>query len=148
KGIGHDQRIGFPFLFPGPGYGGSCFPKDVQAIIAMGRRTSLPLKLMESVDDVNNDQKQVLFKKIQHHFRNDLAGKTLAVWGLAFKPQTDDIREAPALVLIEKLLAVGAKVQVHDPEAMENVRKEIGDTVTYCDKPFDALTNADALVVI
>lgn len=148
KGMGHDSRIGFQFLFPGPGYGGSCFPKDVQAIIAMGRRTDLPLKLMESVDDVNDGQKQVLFRKIQHHFKNDLKGKTFAVWGLAFKPQTDDIREAPALVLIGKLLDAGAKVKVHDPEAMTNVRKEIGDAVVYCEKPYDAIANADALVIV
>ncbi|MBX9582097.1 MAG: UDP-glucose/GDP-mannose dehydrogenase family protein, partial [Gemmataceae bacterium] len=99
KGIGHDQRIGFQFLFPGPGYGGSCFPKDVQAIVAMGRRAGLPLRLMEAVDAVNAAQKRVLFGKIAAHFGGDLAGKTLAVWGLAFKPRTDDIREAPALAL-------------------------------------------------
>ncbi len=148
KGMGHDQRIGFQFLFPGPGYGGSCFPKDVQAIIAMGRRTNLPLQLMESVDTVNDAQKQVLFEKIQHHFEGKLTGKTFAIWGLAFKPQTDDIREAPALVLIEKLLAAGAKVRVHDPEAMPNVKAEIGDKVTYCEKPYATLIDADALVVV
>jgi UDPglucose 6-dehydrogenase len=148
KGMGHDQRIGFQFLFPGPGYGGSCFPKDVQAIIAMGRRTNLPLKLMESVDSVNDAQKQVLFKKIRFHFNNDLAGKTIAVWGLAFKPQTDDIREAPALVLIDALLAAGAKVQAHDPEAMANVKAIYGSKISYADKPYDALAGADGLALV
>ncbi len=148
KGMGHDQRIGFQFLFPGPGYGGSCFPKDVQAIIAMGRRTDLPLKLMESVDLVNDDQKQVLGQKIRFHFGNDVKGKTFAIWGLAFKPQTDDIREAPALVLIDELLAAGAKLRVHDPEAMANVRAVYGDKLTYCDGPYGAIEGADALVIV
>ncbi|MBL8864161.1 MAG: UDP-glucose/GDP-mannose dehydrogenase family protein [Planctomycetia bacterium] len=148
KGMGHDQRIGFQFLFPGPGYGGSCFPKDVQAIIAMGRRTNLPLKLMESVDEVNVDQKQVLFGKMKYHFGPSLAGKTIAVWGLAFKPQTDDIREAPALSLIDKLLESGAKLCVHDPEAMPNVRAIYGDKLTYCDGPYGAIEGADALAIV
>ncbi len=148
KGIGHDQRIGFQFLFPGPGYGGSCFPKDVQAIIAMGRRTGLPLRLMQAVDDVNYAQKQVLFAKIQKHYGDALAGKTLAVWGLAFKPRTDDIREAPALTLIEALLAAGVKVRVHDPEAMANVRELYGDKLYYSDRPYGALEGADGLVVV
>ncbi len=148
KGMGHDQRIGFQFLFPGPGYGGSCFPKDVQAIIAMGRRTNLPLKLMEAVDDVNDDQKQVLFQKIKFHFKDALAGKTLAVWGLAFKPQTDDIREAPALVLIDELLKAGVKLRVHDPEAMANVRDIYGDKLSYAEGPYGALEGADGLVIV
>jgi UDPglucose 6-dehydrogenase len=148
KGMGHDQRIGFQFLFPGPGYGGSCFPKDVQAIIAMGRHTNLPLKLMESVDAVNDDQKQVLGQKIRFHFQGDVKGKTFAVWGLAFKPQTDDIREAPALVLIDELLAAGAKLRVHDPEAAANVRALYGDKLTYSDGPYGALEGADALVIV
>jgi UDPglucose 6-dehydrogenase len=148
KGMGHDQRIGFQFLFPGPGYGGSCFPKDVQAIIAMGRRTNLPLKLMESVDDVNDAQKQVLFEKVRHHFADTLSTKTLAIWGLAFKPQTDDIREAPALVLIDELLKLGTKLRVHDPEAMKNVREIYGDKLTYCDGPYGALEGADGLVIV
>jgi UDPglucose 6-dehydrogenase len=148
KGMGHDQRIGFQFLFPGPGYGGSCFPKDVQAIIAMGRRTDLPLKLMESVDTVNDAQKQVLFNKVQFHFQGNLKGKTIAVWGLAFKPQTDDIREAPALVLIDELLNAGAKVTAHDPEAMANVKAIYGDKITYAEKPYDALAGADGLALV
>ncbi len=148
KGIGHDQRIGFQFLFPGPGYGGSCFPKDVEAIIAMGRRTALPLRLMQAVDEVNDAQKQVLLAKIQQHFGAALAGKTLALWGLAFKPRTDDIREAPALALIDGLLAAGARVRVHDPEAMANVRELYGDKLYYADRPYGALEGADALVVV
>ncbi|MFO0800445.1 MAG: UDP-glucose/GDP-mannose dehydrogenase family protein [Gemmataceae bacterium] len=148
KGIGHDQRIGFQFLFPGPGYGGSCFPKDIEAVIAMGRRTGLPLKLMQAVDAVNDDQKQVLFGKIAAHFGRELAGKTLAVWGLAFKPRTDDIREAPALTLIDELLAAGVKVRVHDPEAMDNVRAIYGDKLYYADKPYGALEGADGLAIV
>jgi UDPglucose 6-dehydrogenase len=148
KGMGHDQRIGFQFLFPGPGYGGSCFPKDVEAVIAMGRRAGLPLRLMQAVDEVNDAQKQVLFGKIKAHFGGDLAGKTLAVWGLAFKPRTDDIREAPALSLIDALLAAGAAVRVHDPEAMANVRESYGDRLHYADRPYGALEGADGLVIV
>jgi UDPglucose 6-dehydrogenase len=148
KGIGHDQRIGFQFLFPGPGYGGSCFPKDVEAIIAMGRRTNLPLQLMQAVDDVNDAQKQVMFAKIRSHFGDTLSGKTLAVWGLAFKPRTDDIREAPALTLIDALLAAGVKVRVHDPEAMANVREIYGDKIHYADRPYGALEGADGLAIV
>jgi len=148
KGIGHDQRIGFQFLFPGPGYGGSCFPKDVEAIVAMGRQTGLPLKLMQAVDAVNDDQKQVLFKKVWTHFSGSLGGKTIALWGLAFKPRTDDIREAPALALIDSLLEAGAKVRAHDPEAMANVRAVYGDKLYYADRPYGALEGADALVLV
>jgi UDPglucose 6-dehydrogenase len=148
KGIGHDQRIGFQFLFPGPGYGGSCFPKDVRAILGMGRKVGLSLKLMQAVDDVNEAQKQVLFDKIKSHYAAGLAGKTLAVWGLAFKPRTDDVREAPALVLIDRLVAAGVKVRVHDPEAMENVREQYGTKITYCDRPYGALEGADGLALV
>jgi UDPglucose 6-dehydrogenase len=148
KGMGHDQRIGFQFLFPGPGYGGSCFPKDVEAIIAMGRQTSSPMKLMQAVDGVNDEQKQVLFKKIYAHFSGQLEGKNLAVWGLAFKPRTDDIREAPALTLIDQLVAAGAKVRVHDPEAMANVRELYGEKLHYADRPYGALEGADGLVIV
>jgi UDPglucose 6-dehydrogenase len=148
KGIGHDQRIGFQFLHPGPGYGGSCFPKDVQAIIAMGRKAGLPLNLMQAVDAVNDAQKRVLFQKITRQFGDKLAGKTLAIWGLAFKPRTDDIREAPALVLIDELLAKGVKLRVHDPEAMENVRAIYGEKLVYCDRPYGALEQADGLVIV
>jgi UDPglucose 6-dehydrogenase len=148
RGIGHDQRIGFQFLFPGPGYGGSCFPKDIRAILGMGRKVGQPMAMMQAVDDVNEAQKQVLFTKVSAHFKADLAGKTIAVWGLAFKPRTDDIREAPALVLIDKLLAAGAKVRVHDPEATANVREIYGDKISYSDRPYGALEGADALVLV
>lgn len=148
RGIGHDVRIGFQFLHPGPGYGGSCFPKDVQAILGMGRALNTPLLLCEAVDRVNTAQKQVLFGKIAQHYGSDLAGKTFAVWGLAFKPRTDDIRESPALALIDRLLEAGAKVRVHDPEAMANVQAQYGDKISYSDRPYGALEGADALAIV
>jgi UDPglucose 6-dehydrogenase len=148
KGIGHDQRIGFQFLFPGPGYGGSCFPKDIEAIIAMGRRRGLPLKLMQAVDEVNDAQKLVLFEKIRKHFGESLPGKTIAIWGLAFKPRTDDIREAPALALIDSLLSAGACVRAHDPEAMPNVKAIYGDKLYFADRPYGALEGADGLAIV
>ena len=148
RGIGHDQRIGFQFLFPGPGYGGSCFPKDIRAILGMGRKVGHPMRMMQSVDDVNEAQKQILGDKIMRHFDGDVSGKTFAVWGLAFKPRTDDIREAPALVLIDTLLAAGASVRVHDSEAMDNVRAIYGDRLVYCDRPYGALEGADGLAIV
>jgi UDPglucose 6-dehydrogenase len=148
RGIGHDQRIGFQFLFPGPGYGGSCFPKDVRAIVALAKDHDLPLHLMESVDRVNEAQKQVLVGKVQRHYGDDLAGKTLAVWGLAFKPRTDDVREAPALTFLNAMLAAGATCRVHDPEALANVREQYGDQLVYCDRPYGALEGADGLVIV
>jgi UDPglucose 6-dehydrogenase len=147
RGIGHDQRIGFHFLFPGVGYGGSCFPKDIRAVIHMAQSSGLPARMMEAVDAVNEAQKDVLFRKIDRHFRGEVKGKTIAVWGLAFKPRTDDIREAPALVLVEALLAAGADVRVHDPEALANVRAIYGDRLAYCDRPYGALEQADALAI-
>jgi UDPglucose 6-dehydrogenase len=148
RGIGHDARIGFQFLFPGAGFGGSCFPKDVHAIISMARDLDMPLHLMEAVNQVNACQKQVLFQKIRKHYGGNLADKTLAVWGLAFKPRTDDIREAPALTLIDALLAEGVRVRVHDPEALANVRALYGDRLVYCDRPYGALEGADGLAVV
>jgi UDPglucose 6-dehydrogenase len=148
RGIGHDGRIGFQFLFPGAGYGGSCFPKDVRALLAIGRHCETPLRLMEAVDRVNEAQKQVLFQKVQKHFGTGLRGKTLAVWGLAFKPRTDDIREAPALTLIDLLLAQGVNLRVHDPEAMANVRSVYSDRLTYCDRPYGALEGSDGLAIV
>ena len=148
RGIGHDQRIGFQFLFPGPGYGGSCFPKDIRAILGMGRKTGQSLELMQAVDDVNEAQKQVLFNKVVQHFGDDLSSKTIAIWGLAFKPRTDDIREAPALVLIDNLLKLGATIRVHDPEAMDNVKADYGNKLIYCDKPYGALEGADGLAIV
>ncbi len=148
RGIGHDQRIGFSFLFPGVGYGGSCFPKDVRAAIHMAHARGLPARMMESVDLVNEAQKDVLARKILIHFDGSAQGKTVAVWGLAFKPRTDDVREAPALVLIDALLAEGVSIRVHDPEAIPNVRALYGDRITYCDRPYGALEQADALAIV
>lgn len=148
RGIGYDQRIGFQFLFPGPGYGGSCFPKDVSALMHLADRVGHPSRLLQAVHAVNEEQKQVLGRKVLKHFGGDVRGKTLAIWGLAFKPRTDDIREAPALTLIHQLLAGGARLQVHDPEAMENVRKEFGDKLIYCERSMDALRGADGLVLV
>jgi UDPglucose 6-dehydrogenase len=148
RGIGHDQRIGFSFLFPGVGYGGSCFPKDVRAAIHMAQSRGLPARMMESVDAVNEAQKNVLARKVLAHFGDDAEGKTVAVWGLAFKPRTDDVREAPALVLIDALLAAGVAVRVHDPEALQNVRELYGDKLSYCDRPYGCLEQADALAIV
>ena len=147
RGIGHDQRIGFSFLFPGVGYGGSCFPKDVRALASMSKANDLPPTILDAVDQVNDRQKFVLTKKVDQHFGGDLTGLRFAVWGLAFKPKTDDIREAPALVMIEQLLERGATVCVFDPEAVENVKSELGDKVEYAEKSMDALAGVDALAI-
>ena len=147
KGIGSDTRIGKRFLFAGIGYGGSCFPKDVQALAKSAGDVSYDFRILDAVMEVNENQKIRLFPKIQKFFNDDLKGKTIAIWGLAFKPETDDIREAPALYNIEKLLEAGAKVKVYDPEAMENVRKQVGDKITYCKNQYDALQDADALLI-
>lgn len=148
RGIGHDQRIGFSFLFPGVGYGGSCFPKDVRALMNVAENHEMEPQILAAVDDVNKRQKQVLFRKVQNHFGAQLNGLVIAVWGLAFKPRTDDIREAPALTLIDSLLQAGAEVRVHDPIAMENVREKYGDQLTYCENMYDALDEADALLIV
>ncbi len=148
RGIGHDSRIGFAFLFPGVGYGGSCFPKDVRALASMARNHSVEPRILEAVEAVNFNQKTILLDKIERHFQNKLQGKTFAIWGLSFKPRTDDVREAPALSLIDRLLEAGAKIQVHDPEAMGNVREQYGSKLTYAEHPYDALVDADALVVM
>jgi len=147
RGIGHDRRIGFAFLFPGVGYGGSCFPKDVRALSHLAREVGIEPLLLDAVDEVNNRQKHVLTKKIEEHFGGHLAGKQIAIWGLAFKPKTDDVREAPALTLIEHLLEHGAKVAVHDPEAMENVKAMYGEKLVYANSPLDVLEGADALAI-
>jgi UDPglucose 6-dehydrogenase len=147
RGIGHDRRIGFQFLFPGVGYGGSCFPKDVRALAHLAREAGLDPQMLDAVDEVNNRQKHVLWNKINEHFGGKLAGKHFALWGLAFKPKTDDIREAPALTLIDHLLDAGAKVAVHDPEAMDNVRADYGDKLIYGHTPMDVLEGADALAI-
>jgi UDPglucose 6-dehydrogenase len=148
RGIGHDARIGFQFLFPGSGYGGSCFPKDIRAIINMAKTVDMPSAMMSSVDQVNERQKHLLSGKVRAHYGDALREKTLAVWGLAFKPRTDDIREAPALVLIDFLLSQGVQVRVHDPEAMNNVRALYGDRLVYCDRPYGALEGTDGLAIV
>jgi UDPglucose 6-dehydrogenase len=147
RGIGHDQRIGFAFLFPGVGYGGSCFPKDVRALSTMARKVGVEPRMMDAVEVVNNCQKLVLVDKISAHFDHQLKEKTIAVWGLSFKPRTDDIREAPALVLIDRLLEGGARVHVHDPVAMHNVREIYGERLLYGNHPMDVLVGADALAI-
>lgn len=148
RGIGHDSRIGFAFLFPGVGYGGSCFPKDVRALQAMARSHGVEPTLLAAVDAVNERQKQVMIDKLARHFSADLKGRTIAVWGLAFKPRTDDIREAPALALIDELLRREARVQVHDPEAMHHLRGRYGERVTYAESKYDALNGAEALAIM
>jgi len=147
RGIGHDQRIGFAFLFPGVGYGGSCFPKDVRALSSMSKNHNLPPTILDAVDEINHRQKHVLIERIESHFQNNLAGKVFALWGLAFKPKTDDIREAPALVMIDRLLKQGAVVRVFDPEAMDNVRQIYGDKIQYANRSIDALKGADVLAI-
>jgi UDPglucose 6-dehydrogenase len=147
RGIGHDERIGFQFLFPGAGYGGSCFPKDVSALIHLAQALRQPVHLMEAVDRVNTNQKQILPRKIKAHYGPALRDKCLAIWGLAFKPKTDDIREAPALTLIDALLAESVRLRVHDPEAIANVRQVYGDRLVYCDRPYGALEGADGLAI-
>ena len=148
RGIGTDSRIGKRFLFAGIGYGGSCFPKDVQALHKSSQEIDYDFQILTSVMEVNQKQKLKLLDRMREHFGGSLAGKTVAMWGLAFKPNTDDIREAPALVNIEALLAEGAKVQAYDPEAMENTRKQIGEVITYTASPYDALKGADALLIM
>ncbi len=147
RGICHDSRIGFAFLFPGVGYGGSCFPKDVSALAALARANGVEPRVLEAVHAVNERQKTVLAEKIERHFEGQLSGRTVAVWGLAFKPGTDDVREAPSLVLIHRLLELKATVRVHDPEALGNVRAIFGDRLVYCPKRDDALLGADALAI-
>ena len=148
-GMGSDSRIGKRFLFPGVGYGGSCFPKDVQALALTAKQLNYDFKLVESVMQVNDHQKSILGSKIKNYFNQDLNGKTIAIWGLAFKPETDDIREAPALSLIEELLAAGAKVKAFDPEAMTNVKQTIGeDSIYFAQNAYDAIEQADALAIV
>lgn len=147
RGIGSDDRIGKRFLFPGIGYGGSCFPKDVQALIKSAEEVGYDFQILKSVEEVNEKQKLHLMPKIESYFEGDLKGKHFALWGLAFKPNTDDIREAPALYLIKALTAAGATVAAFDPEAIENVRESIGDKITYGKDQYDVLHNADALII-
>jgi len=148
KAVGSDRRIGTSFLFPGVGYGGSCFPKDVKALTKFSSDKKYDFKILKAVDAVNEFQKRVIVKKIDAHFGNSLKGKTIAVWGLAFKPKTDDMREAPAIPIIEALLAKGAKVQAYDPEAMKVAKGIFGSKVSFSAKNYDAVKGADALVVV
>ena len=147
-GIGSDSRIGKRFLFPGIGYGGSCFPKDVQALVKSGVENGFQFQILDAVTKVNHDQKTILYPKIKNYFRGDLKDKKIAIWGLSFKPDTDDIREAPALYMIEKLLEGGAKVIAHDPEAMENVKAHpIGKQISFSENEYEAVKGADALLI-
>jgi UDPglucose 6-dehydrogenase len=148
RGIGHDSRIGFAFLFPGVGYGGSCFPKDVQALAAMARDKGVSPRILTAVHDTNLAQKKILGEKIAAHFGGNLKGRKVAVWGLAFKPRTDDVRDAPAIDLIERLLAGGATVRVFDPEAMDNVQAMYGDRLEYAAGVMDTLDGADCLAIV
>jgi UDPglucose 6-dehydrogenase len=147
KGIGSDERIGKRFLFPGIGYGGSCFPKDVQALVKSSTEVNYNFQILNAVMDVNEKQKKHLIPKIKAYFNNDLKGKHFALWGLAFKPNTDDIREAPALYIIEDLLEAGATVTAFDPEAMNNVKGVVGDKINYASSQYEALEGADALII-
>jgi len=147
RGIGSDRRIGPAFLFPGPGYGGSCFPKDVKALIRTSAERGVALDILKAVESANDTQKQILFGKLQRHL-GDLNQRTIAVWGLAFKAETDDVRESPSLVLIEALLCAGAKVQVHDPAAMKSAAHQLGNRVKYANHAYDALGGADALAIL
>lgn len=148
KGIGSDNRIGKKFLYPGCGYGGSCFPKDVKALIKTAEKAGYPMRVLKAVEEVNEQQKEVLFSKLMKHFNNDIKGKTIAVWGLAFKPETDDMREAPSLVLIDKIIAAGGNVKVFDPIAIDECKRRIGDKVIYGSDMYDATLDADALLLV
>ncbi|PLX13273.1 MAG: UDP-glucose 6-dehydrogenase [Marinilabiliales bacterium] len=148
KGIGTDRRIGKYFIYPGTGYGGSCFPKDVQALIRTSDEFGYSLEVLKAVENVNNRQKSVLFAKAMKYFNKDLKGKTFAVWGLSFKPQTDDMREAPSLVIIDKLLEQGAKVKAYDPVAMDEAHRILGDKIEYCKDQYEALIDADGLFLV
>ncbi|MFO0551779.1 MAG: UDP-glucose/GDP-mannose dehydrogenase family protein [Polyangiaceae bacterium] len=148
KGVGADTRIGPKFLFSGPGYGGSCFPKDLSALVFLADKVNHGLEVVRAAENVNKRQKKVLGTKIAAHFNGDLKGKVVAVWGLAFKPETDDIRESPALVLVQDLLDAGATVKAHDPQAMDNVREIFGDKITLTSGPYEAADGADALALV
>ncbi|MBC5775460.1 UDP-glucose/GDP-mannose dehydrogenase family protein [Pontibacter sp. KCTC 32443] len=148
RGIGSDARIGNKFIYPGIGYGGSCFPKDVKALIRTAGENGYEMRVLKSVEEVNENQKSVLFNKISAHFNGNLAGKTFAIWGLSFKPKTDDMREAPSLVIIKKLLEQGAQVKAYDPVAMEEARHTLGDTIQYGKDEYETLIDADALLLV
>jgi UDPglucose 6-dehydrogenase len=148
NGIGSDPRIGHKFIYPGAGYGGSCFPKDVKALIRTGKNENHPLRILEAVDAVNNDQKLVVFNKIKDHFKGDLKKKVIGIWGLSFKPNTDDMREASSLVLIEKLLQQGVSVKAYDPVAMKEAKRIFNNKIEYCKDMYEVAVDSDALVLI
>ena len=148
KGIGSDTRIGNKFIYPGIGYGGSCFPKDVKALIHTAEDFDYELRVLKAVEAVNQDQKSVLYNKIMKYFKGDINGKTVAIWGLSFKPQTDDMREAPSLVIIKKLLEAGAKVKAYDPVAMPEAKHTLGESIAYAQDQYDALIDADCLLLV
>lgn len=148
KGIGTDTRIGKKFLYAGCGYGGSCFPKDVKALIKTAQKVGYDMEVLQAVESVNEKQKSILFNKLMKHFNGDINGKTIAIWGLAFKPETDDMREAPALVLIDKIISVGASVKVYDPIAMPECKRRIGDKVVYCKDMYEAVVDVDTLLLV
>jgi UDPglucose 6-dehydrogenase len=148
KGIGSDPRIGNKFLYPGTGYGGSCFPKDVQALIRTADDNGYPLEILKAVENVNTRQKSILFNKVKNHFNGDLKGRKFALWGLAFKPKTDDMREAPSLVILEKMLEAGATVVAYDPVAMDEARRILGDKITLAKDEYEACIDADALLLV
>lgn len=148
SGIGSDSRIGRKFLYPGCGYGGSCFPKDVKALIKTAEENGYSMRVLKMVEEVNEAQKDILFRKLQKYYNGNLEGKTIAMWGLAFKPETDDMREAPALVLIKKLKEAGCQIRAYDPAAMEEAKRRVGDTIYYARDMYDALLDADALLMV
>ncbi len=148
KGIGSDARIGNKFIYPGVGYGGSCFPKDVKALIRTAKEQGYRMRILESVEEVNESQKHVLSNKVIAHFGESLKGKTFGVWGLSFKPKTDDMREAPSVVIINNLLERGAKVKAYDPVAMHEAKHQLGDTIAYCKDPYEALIDVDAMLLV
>jgi UDPglucose 6-dehydrogenase len=148
KGIGSDSRIGHKFIYPGIGYGGSCFPKDVQALIKTASEHNYELRVLKAVEAVNNDQKLVLFNKIMNYFKGDVKGKTIALWGLSFKPQTDDMREAPSLHIVKNLLEAGAIVKAYDPVAIKEAKHHFGDTISYCEDQYETLIDADCLAIL
>lgn len=148
KGIGADARIGSRFLYAGCGYGGSCFPKDVKALVKTAQQNGYPMRILQAVEEVNEAQKSMLFRKLDAYFQGDLKGRKIALWGLAFKPETDDMREAPSLVLIEKLLRAGCKVKAYDPVAMKEAKRKVGDSIEYAKDIYDAVMDTDALMVV
>lgn len=148
RGIGSDPRIGHRFIYPGIGYGGSCFPKDVKALIKTAKEHHFDMRILNSVETVNDDQKLVLFTKVKNYFAGNLKGKTIGIWGLSFKPETDDMRESPSLVIIENLLQAGCKVKGYDPQAMKEAERILGDTIEYAKDPYEALIDADCLLLL